>query len=86
MVRERASPIIVICCTGLMAEFVLPWAVIWLSGTFFFDIRGWSLWLLFDGPPGAQPCGRTDPSGPADTAKAATSCMGPRTARAIARL
>jgi hypothetical protein len=51
MLRERTSPIIVIFCTGLMAEFILPWAVIWLSDMFFFDIPGWSLWLLFGGPP-----------------------------------
>jgi hypothetical protein len=51
MLRERTSPIIVIFCSGLMAEFILPWAVIWLSDTFFFDIPGWSLWLLFGAPP-----------------------------------
>jgi hypothetical protein len=51
MSRERISPIIVIFCTGLMAEFILPWAVIWLSNVFFFDIPGWSPWLLFGGPP-----------------------------------
>jgi hypothetical protein len=51
MLRERTSPIIVIFCIGLMAEFILPWAVIWLSDMFFFDIPGWSLRLLFGGPP-----------------------------------
>jgi hypothetical protein len=51
MLRERTSPIIVIFCIGLMAEFILPWAVIWLSDMLFFDIPGWSLWLLFGGPP-----------------------------------
>jgi hypothetical protein len=51
MLRERTSPIIVICCIGLMAEFILPWAVIWLSDMFVFGIPGWSLWLLFGGPP-----------------------------------
>jgi hypothetical protein len=51
MLWERTSPIIVIGCTGLMAEFILPWAAIWLSNMFFFDIPGWSLWLLFGGPP-----------------------------------
>jgi hypothetical protein len=51
MLRERISPIFVLFCTGLMAEFILPWAVIWLSEMFFFDIPGWSLWLLFGGPP-----------------------------------
>jgi hypothetical protein len=51
MLRERTSPIFVLFCTGLMAEFILPWAVIWLSDTFLFDIPGWSLWLLFGGPP-----------------------------------
>jgi membrane protein implicated in regulation of membrane protease activity len=51
MLRERTSPIIVIFCIGLMAEFILPWAVIWLSDMFFFDIPGWSLWLLFGGSP-----------------------------------
>jgi hypothetical protein len=51
MLRDRTSPIIVICCAGLMAEVILPWAVIWLSDMFFFEIPGWSLWLLFGGPP-----------------------------------
>ena len=51
MLRERTSPIIVIFFVGLMAEFILPWAVIWLSDMLFFDIPGWSLWLLFGGPP-----------------------------------
>jgi hypothetical protein len=49
--RDRIRSIIVIFCTGLVAEFILPWAVIWLSDTFSFDIPGWSLWLLFGGPP-----------------------------------
>ena len=49
--RERIKSIIVIFCTGLVAEFILPWAVIWLSDMLFFDIPGWSLWLLFGGPP-----------------------------------
>jgi hypothetical protein len=34
VLRERTSPIIVIFCIGLMAEFILPWAVIWLSDKF----------------------------------------------------
>jgi hypothetical protein len=51
MLRDRTGPIIVIFCVGLMAEFILPWAVIWLSDMFFFDIPGWLLWLLFGGPP-----------------------------------
>jgi hypothetical protein len=51
MLRERTSPIIVIFGIGLTAEFILPWGVIWLSDMFFFDIPGWSLWLLFGGSP-----------------------------------
>jgi hypothetical protein len=51
MLREQTSPIIVIFCTGLMAQFILPWAAIWLSDMFFFDVPGWSLWLLFGGIP-----------------------------------
>jgi hypothetical protein len=51
MLRKRTNPIIVICCTGLLAEFILPWAVIWLSDMFYLDIPRWSLWLLFGGPP-----------------------------------
>ena len=51
MLQERTNPIAVICFTGLVAEFVLPWAVIWLSDMFFLDIPKWSLWLLFGGPP-----------------------------------
>jgi hypothetical protein len=51
MLRDRTSPIFVIFCTGLMAECILPWAVIGLSDMFSFDVPGWSLWLLFGGPP-----------------------------------
>jgi O-antigen/teichoic acid export membrane protein len=51
MIRERISPIIAICCVGLIAEFFLPWAVIWLSDAFFIDIPGWLPWVLFGGPP-----------------------------------
>jgi hypothetical protein len=35
----------------LMAEFILPWAAIWLSNIFLFHIPEWSLWLLFGGRP-----------------------------------
>jgi hypothetical protein len=63
MSRAKPSPIIVIFCVGLMAEFILPWAVIWLSDMFFFDIPGWSLWLLFGAPPGAQPSRHANPLG-----------------------
>ena len=51
MLREKTDPIIVIFCAGLIAEFILPWAAIWLSDIFFFDIPVWSLWLLFGSPP-----------------------------------
>ena len=50
MLREQTNRIIVIFCAGLMAEFILPWAVIWFSDIFFFDIPAWSLWLLFGSP------------------------------------
>jgi ABC-type protease/lipase transport system fused ATPase/permease subunit len=50
MSRDRTGLISVIVCTGLMAEFILPWAAIWLSDIFFFDIPPWLLWLLFGGP------------------------------------
>ena len=51
MLRERTSPVIVIFCIGLMAEFILPWTVIFLSNMFVFDIPGWSVWLIFGCPP-----------------------------------
>jgi hypothetical protein len=51
MLRDSTNPFFVVFCIGLMAEFMLPWAVIWLSNIFFFDIPAWSLWLLFGGPP-----------------------------------
>jgi hypothetical protein len=51
MLRKQTNPIIVIFCAGLMAEFILPWAVIWFSDIFFFDIPAWSLWLLFGSSP-----------------------------------
>jgi hypothetical protein len=47
VLRERTSPIIVIFCIGLMAEFILPWAVIWLSDMFSlisWDSRYGSFW------------------------------------------
>jgi hypothetical protein len=50
-VRELTGPIIAIFCIGLMVESILPWSLIWLSDVFFFDVPGWSLWLLFGGPP-----------------------------------
>jgi hypothetical protein len=50
MLRDRTNLIFVVFCTGLTAEFILPWAAIWLSNIFLFDIPAWSLWLLFGGP------------------------------------
>ena len=50
VLRERTSPIIVIFCIGLMAEFILPWAVIWLSDMF--SLISWdSRYGSFGGPP-----------------------------------
>ena len=48
MLGDRTD--IVVVCTALVAEFILPWAAIWLSDLFFFDIPPWLLWLLFGGP------------------------------------
>jgi hypothetical protein len=41
------DPVIVILLTGLAAEMILPWVVLWLSDVFFFDIPAWSQWLVF---------------------------------------
>lgn len=52
--RARSGPIdplIVILLAGLAAEMILPWAVLWLSDVFFFDIPTWSQWLVFGFPP-----------------------------------
>jgi hypothetical protein len=45
--RGPADPIIVTLLAGLVAEVVVPWAVIWLSDVLFFDVPAWSLWLVF---------------------------------------
>jgi hypothetical protein len=45
------DPVIVILLAGLAAEIILPWAVLWLSDVFFFDIPAWSQWLVFGFPP-----------------------------------
>jgi len=50
MLRDRTDITSVVVCTGLMAQFILPWAAIWLSDIFFFDIPPWLLWLLIGGP------------------------------------
>jgi hypothetical protein len=47
---DRTDIISVVVCTGLVAQFILPWAAIWLSDIFFFDIPPWLLWLLIGGP------------------------------------
>jgi hypothetical protein len=51
VMRYTVSPVIIIFSTSLAAEVILPWVAIWLSDTLFFDIPGWSLWLLFGVPP-----------------------------------
>ena len=48
---QPINPIVVIGAIGLAAEVILPWALIWLSDTFFFDIPAWSQWVVFGGPP-----------------------------------
>jgi hypothetical protein len=47
---DRTNLIFVVVYTGLIAEYILPWAAIWLSDIFFFDIPPWLLWLLIGGP------------------------------------
>jgi hypothetical protein len=47
---EPIDPAIVILGIGLVAEIALPWAVIWLSDIFFFDIPAWSRWVVFGAP------------------------------------
>jgi len=46
-----AGAVMVILCAGLALEAILPWAVIWLSDVFLFDIPAWSYWLVFSVPP-----------------------------------
>jgi hypothetical protein len=48
--QEPTDPVTVILFTGLVAEVILPWAVIWLSDMFFFDVPAWSQWVIFGGP------------------------------------
>lgn len=49
--EEPTDPVTVILSIGLAAEVILPWAVIWLSDLFFFDVPVWSHWVIFGGPP-----------------------------------
>jgi hypothetical protein len=51
---DELSPTITILATGLILEVAVPWTVMWLSDVFCFDVPGWSLWLLFGGPPAAS--------------------------------
>jgi hypothetical protein len=51
--RGRSGPaaaVVLIFCVGLALEVALPWAVIWLSDVFLFDIPAWSRWLVFAAP------------------------------------
>ena len=48
--QEPTDPIIVIVATGLAAAVIVPWAVIWFSDLFFFDVPAWSQWVIFGGP------------------------------------
>jgi hypothetical protein len=48
--QEATDLVVVILFTGLVAEVILPWAVIWLSDMFFFDVPAWSQWVIFGGP------------------------------------
>jgi hypothetical protein len=50
VVQRVADPIVVTLVAGLVAEAVVPWAVIWLSDALVFDIPAWSLWLIFGVP------------------------------------
>jgi len=49
--QQPTDPVTVILSTGMAGEAILPWAVIWLSDIFLFDVPGWSPWVLFGGPP-----------------------------------
>jgi hypothetical protein len=49
--QEPTDLVIVVLSAGLAAAVILPWAVIWLSDIFFFDVPAWSPWVLFGGPP-----------------------------------
>jgi uncharacterized membrane protein YdjX (TVP38/TMEM64 family) len=48
--RQPADPIPVILATGVAAELILPWTVIWLSNVFMFDTPDWLRWLVFVAP------------------------------------
>jgi hypothetical protein len=41
----------VILGAGMVAEFILPWALIGLSDLFLFDTPAWSTWAVFGTPP-----------------------------------
>lgn len=49
--RSPADPIIVTLLVGLVTEAVLPWAAIWISDVFVFDIPTWLLWVVFSVSP-----------------------------------
>ena len=48
--QQPTDPITVIVSTGLAVAVILPWAVIWVSDLFFFDVPAWSQWVIFGGP------------------------------------
>lgn len=45
------SSMTVILGAGMIAELVLPWALIGLSDLFLFDTPAWSVWAVFVTPP-----------------------------------
>jgi hypothetical protein len=48
--QESSDALTVIVATGLAAAAIVPWAVIWVSDLFFFDVPAWSQWVIFGGP------------------------------------
>jgi hypothetical protein len=49
--QEPTDPVTVILSTGLAAEVIVPWAVVWLSDILLFDFPTWSPWVVFGAPP-----------------------------------
>jgi hypothetical protein len=47
---QPPGPGIAIVGIGMAAESFFPWALIWSSDIFLFDVPAWSLWLVFGGP------------------------------------
>ena len=48
--EQQAGAVTAILGVGLALEALVPWAMIWLSDAFVFDVPAWSRWVVFGAP------------------------------------